>query len=254
MKRQTDNPKQVMSRRRVIYLAGAGTAGLVLASCSSDSDESRAGSTGPTGTSASSDAPEASGTTPDCVLTPEEIEGPFYTDVNLVRRDITDGRPGSPLEMRITVVDADTCAPISDATVDIWHADAGGLYSAFTGQGDDADIDTSSESFLRGVQATDGAGLATFNTIYPGWYGGRTTHIHTKVHFADQTRVTTQLYFPDETTNKVYDAGPAYQERGGKDTSNDDDDFGASDPSLQMTLEQAADGHIATHIIGIRRN
>ena len=242
MKQDTDSQKQLMTRRRAIYLAGAGTAGLVLASCGGDSEGGQSESASP------------SGSDPDCVLTPEEIEGPFYTDVNLVRRDITDGRPGSPLEMRITVIDADSCAPITDATVDIWHADAGGLYSAFTGQGDDADIDTTAESFLRGVQATDGAGLATFDTIYPGWYMGRTTHVHAKVHFADQTRVTTQLYFPDTVSDAVYAGGAAYLDRGGKDTSNGDDDFGATDASLQMTLESAGDGHLATHTIGIRRS
>ena len=137
--------------------------------------------------------------------------------------------------------------------VDIWHADAGGLYSAFTEQGDNEDVDTTGQSFLRGVQPTDGNGTATFTTIYPGWYMGRTTHIHLKVHFADSTRVTTQLYFPDDVSEAVYRDHDAYSQRGANDTSNDDDDFSADSSSLRMTVTSAGEGHSASHTIGINR-
>ncbi len=234
--------RQTYSRRRVLYLAGAGTAAAALAACGGDSE------------SDATDTASGDGATPDCVLTPEETEGPFYTDLNLVRRDITDGKPGAPLELRIGVIDAETCAPIPDATVDIWHADAIGLYSAFTGQGDSEDVDTSAQSFLRGVQPTDVDGVATFTTVYPGWYMGRTTHVHVKVHFSDRTRVTTQLYFPDDVTDTVYADNAAYAERGAKDTPNEDDGFGAESTTLQMTLTRADDRHLATHTIGIDRS
>lgn len=237
------------TRRQALSLAGAGTAALALSGCGSDGiGGSEEGST------ASADGASPTGVSPDCVLTPEEIEGPFYTDLNLVRRDITDGKPGSPLELRITVVDSETCAPIPDATVDIWHADAIGLYSAFTGQGDSEDVDTTAESFLRGVQATDSSGTASSKTIYPGWYMGRTTHIHLKAHFADKTKVTTQLYFPDEVTDSVYAAHAAYAERGAKDTPNGDDDFSAGSASLRMKVTEASDGYLAEHTIGISRS
>ena len=235
---------QCLSRRRLLYLAGLGSSGAVLAACGSDALRVVEGSTSSTVVSA---------TTPDCVLTPEEIEGPFYTDLNLVRSDITNGKSGSALDLKVTVVDATTCAPIRDATVDIWHADAFGLYSAFTGQGDSADIDTSAESFLRGVQSTNADGIATFTTIYPGWYSGRTTHVHLKIHFADRTHVTTQLYFPDDVTNTVYSNNDAYAERGPKDTSNYDDGFSAALNSLRMTLSESATGNLATHTIGIEK-
>src|SRR5437899_2184558 len=66
-----------------------------------------------------------------CVLTPEQTEGPYYIPNEALRRNITEGRPGTPLELRAFVVDASTCRPIRNAAVDIWHADASGVYSDF---------------------------------------------------------------------------------------------------------------------------
>lgn len=167
-------------------------------------------------------------------------------------RDISENRPGVPLDLQLRVVDADSCAPIPDATIDVRHADAGGLYSAFSGQGDDANIDNTGQTFLRGTQMTDVDGSVMFSTIYPGWYRGRTTHIHIKVHFDNNTRVTSQLYFPDEVTAAAY-ATDAYRDRGPKDTLNETDDFSAANPALRMSLKEAAGSYLATHTIGIRR-
>src|SRR4051812_29851315 len=98
-----------------------------------------------------------------CILTPELTEGPYYVDGEKVRRNITDGRPGTPLRLRAKVVDASTCKPIKGAAVDIWHGDAGGVYSGF-GAG------ASSRTFMRGIQPTAATGVAVFDTVYPGWY------------------------------------------------------------------------------------
>ena len=97
-----------------------------------------------------------------CVLTPEQTEGPYYIANERVRRNITDGHPGAPLTLRLTVVDATTCRPIKGAAVDVWHADAAGVYSGF-GSG------AGSRTFMRGIQHTDTTGLALFRTVYPGW-------------------------------------------------------------------------------------
>src|SRR5207249_6075801 len=110
-----------------------------------------------------------------CVLTPEQTEGPYYIANEKVRRNITEGQPGAPLVLRLFAVDASTCRPIKGAAVDIWHADAGGVYSGF-GSG------SGNRTFMRGIQKTDAKGLARFRTVYPGWYRGRTVHIHVKVH------------------------------------------------------------------------
>jgi protocatechuate 3,4-dioxygenase beta subunit len=125
-----------------------------------------------------------------CLLAPEMTEGPYYLDDMLIRQDIAEHKAGIPLALTLTVVDAETCVPIPNAAVDIWHCDANGFYSGFVdnspgGQPNDAGyIDDGSDAgaFLRGTQLSDANGNVTFTTIYPGWYGGRATHIHLAVH------------------------------------------------------------------------
>ena len=95
--------------------------------------------------------------------------------------------------LALRVRGGDDCAPLENAIVDIWHCDAGGVYSGFeSGEG---------ERFLRGAQATNEDGIAKFTTIYPGFYQGRTVHIHAKVHLDRQTVLTTQLYFDDAVSD-----------------------------------------------------
>ncbi|TGS57800.1 protocatechuate dioxygenase, partial [Mesorhizobium sp. M1D.F.Ca.ET.183.01.1.1] len=114
-----------------------------------------------------------------CAIMPEVTEGPFYFDPKLERSDITEGRSGIGLAVRLQVVDA-SCRPLVGARVDIWHCDAQGHYSGYPGQGDGQDVDTSGQTFLRGWQKTGEGGVVSFATIYPGWYRGRTVHIHFK--------------------------------------------------------------------------
>jgi len=137
-----------------------------------------------------------------CVLAPEQTEGPYYVDDAAIRRNVTDGKTGAALTLRLTVVNVASCKPIRGAAVEIWHCDAGGVYSGVQG-------DTG--MFLRGVQRTDAKGLAIFRTIYPGWYQGRTVHIHTMVHLGGNVVHTGQLYFPDGLTDVVYRRSPYNQ-------------------------------------------
>jgi protocatechuate 3,4-dioxygenase beta subunit len=148
-----------------------------------------------------------------CVLAPEQTEGPYYVDDAALRRDVREGRPGVVLTLRLTVVNASSCKPIKGAAVEIWHCDAGGVYSATSVQ------DTEDERFLRGVQRTDAKGLAIFKTIYPGWYEGRTVHIHTMVHIGGNVVHTGQLYFSDAVTDAVYTRSP-YKTRPSRTTRN----------------------------------
>jgi protocatechuate 3,4-dioxygenase beta subunit len=204
---------------------------------------------------------------PGCMLTSQQEEGPYYVDDEVLRRDVTEGRPGLPLQLRIAIVDSRTCAPLKDAAVDIWHCDALGVYSGFTSNGGGengfpggppggsparGDMTTGGAPpgapppggrrgpgrsggprgpggpggmggrgrgtalddtrFLRGVQLTDARGAAEFVTIYPGWYQGRTIHIHLKVHVGGTAAAkysgghvahTGQLFLPEDITADV---------------------------------------------------
>jgi protocatechuate 3,4-dioxygenase beta subunit len=189
----------------------------------------------------------ASGTV-RCVLAPEQTEGPFYIENEKVRRNITDGRRGVPLTLRATVVDASTCKPIKGAAVDIWHCDAGGVYSGF-GQG------ASSRTFLRGMQRTNLNGLAILKTIYPGWYQGRTVHIHVKVHVGGNVVHTGQLYFPDTVTDKVYRKAP-YRSRPGRTTRNANDFVFANGGrnSMVSVRSDGSGGYVAAITMGVVRS
>jgi len=182
-----------------------------------------------------------------CVLTPELTEGPYYIANEKLRRNITDGRSGTPLALRARVVDASTCKPIKRAAVDIWHADAGGIYSGF-GQG------SGNRTFMRGIQRTDAHGLAVFQTVYPGWYTGRTVHIHVKVHLGGNVVHTGQLYFPEAVTDAVYARAP-YSARPNRDTRNADDAIFRNGGSKSMlALKAAAAGYVATITMGVNRS
>src|SRR3954451_24855933 len=150
-----------------------------------------------------------------CVLTPELTEGPYYIAGEKLRRDIRDGHPGTVLTLRLRVVNASTCTPIRGAAVDIWHADAAGNYSGFGAGG-------RSRTFMRGIQKTDARGIATFRTIYPGWYQGRSVHIHVKVHVRGNVVHTGQLFFSDTLTDRVYRNVP-YSRRPSRTTRNASD-------------------------------
>lgn len=158
-----------------------------------------------------------------CVLLPQAVEGPYYFDPKMVRSDITEGRPGAPLTLVLRVIEHGLCAPISNARVDVWHADASGVYSGYAGQGDARDVTTKGQTYLRGTQMTDADGRVTFNSVYPGWYPGRTPHIHVKVFLDEQTVLTGQIYFPDEMSARIYRQRAPYNARPVADTANTTD-------------------------------
>jgi protocatechuate 3,4-dioxygenase beta subunit len=196
---------------------------------------------------------EASGSGPagvasgqiSCVLTPELTEGPYYIPNERVRRDITEGKPGTPLTLRLTVLDASTCRAVRNAAVDIWHCDALGVYSGVAGN---------SGTFLRGIQRTNARGVATFKTIYPGWYMGRAVHIHVKVHIGGNVVHTGQLFFNDTLTDTVYNAAP-YNQRGPRDVRDSADSIyrnGGNKSLLKMTRSGA--GYIGTVTMGVHRS
>jgi protocatechuate 3,4-dioxygenase beta subunit len=159
-----------------------------------------------------------------CVLTPEVTEGPYWIDNKLTRYDVREGRPGLPLVLRFAIVNAKTCKPIRNADVEIWHADASGEYSGFDsgssggGPGFGGGPQTKTR-YLRGHQRSDARGYASFLTVFPGWYRGRTPHVHMKVHVGSADRVvhTGQVFFNEAIEASVYRSG-AYASRGQPDT------------------------------------
>ena len=181
-----------------------------------------------------------------CVLTPEQTEGPYYIPNERVRRNITEGRPGAPLELRLRVVDASTCKPIKGAAVDVWHADALGVYSGF-GSG------AGNRTFMRGIQRTDANGLARFRTVYPGWYRGRTVHIHVKVHIGGNVVHTGQVYFPDSWTDRVFRRRP-YSRRPNRDTRNATDlVFRNGGRRSLLSLRKSAGLYVGAITMGVHR-
>ena len=163
-----------------------------------------------------------------CVVRPQETEGPYFVDELLNRSDIrvdpSDGimRPGTQLNLTINVnqIDNGCCTPITGATVDIWHCDAGGTYS------DRAEMNSVGKKYLRGYQVSDTIGKVKFTTVYPGWYQGRTVHLHFKVRVYTGTQktyeFTSQLFFDDALTDQIFQAAP-YLAKGIRDTRNSND-------------------------------
>ena len=183
-----------------------------------------------------------------CVLAPEQTEGPYYLDDHKIRRNIRDGRPGVPLALRLTVVDVSTCKPIKGAAVDIWHCDAGGVYSGTSVQ------ETERARFLRGIQRTDAKGLALFNTIYPGWYVGRTVHVHVTVHIGGNVVHTGQLYFPDTLTDAVFKRRP-YSRRRNRSTRNAADSiYRNGGRRSTLALRRSGTGYAGSIVMGVQRS
>lgn len=235
--------------RRVVIAAGAAT---LLAACSdTERGASRADgsltTTAPSMTGSATTAPTTTAPAAPpvaCALSPELTAGPYYLDGALARADITEGRPGTPLRFRVKVLALPDCAPLAGAAVDIWHCDAGGEYSGFYGNSLAATAaqGRNDKRFLRGVQVTNAAGVATFTTIFPGWYEGRTVHIHLKVieggslgstYSGGHVAHVGQAFFDETLTATLLEAEP-YAAHTGTRTTNDEDSI----------YRQAGDGAI----------
>lgn len=205
---------RVLSRREALGLLGAGGAALLAV-------PGRA-----------VNAPARTLRLPACVVRPRQSAGPYFVDTMLERSDIrsdpTDGsvRDGSPLSLgfKVSRIGADGCVPLPGALVDVWQCDGLGIYS---GVEDIAGLfDTTGKQFLRGHQVTDDAGTARFTTIFPGWYAGRTAHIHFMIRSNPSGErgheFVSQLYFDDGLADRVYENLP-YSERAGSRQRNADD-------------------------------
>ncbi len=186
--------------------------------------------------------------TPACVLTPATDEGPYFVDERLLRSDIRNDPPDGPMQdgallsLSLEVVDVDDrCNPVTGAHVDIWHCNADGVYS------DEAAEGTLGQKFLRGCQRTDEQGWVTFTTIVPGWYAGRSVHIHFKIRlFSEQHQtheLTSQLFFSDALIRDIHTSRDPYRSRGVPELTNEDDPiFGDDGWKLVLPVVAEDDG------------
>ncbi len=196
-----------------------------------------------------------------CLVSPQQTEGPYFVDEKLNRSDIrvdpvsNSVSQGLPLRLvlRVQRVTSNTCKPLPGATVDIWHCDAIGIYSDVQ-DGPGGFGDTRGKKFLRGYQVTNAEGQVEFLTIYPGWYPGRTVHIHFKIRTEPGSEVgyefTSQLFFDETITDQVH-SQPPYANKGRRDTTNSRDGIyrrGGKDLMLQLSKE--ADSYRAQYDVG----
>jgi Dioxygenase len=110
-----------------------------------------------------------------CMLQPDVTQGPYYVNGELIRENVAEGQGGIPLFLQMQFVDTSTCEPIPNMWVDLWHCNATGVYSGVVANGNGNSNDTSNldATFLRGINLTNSAGVAHFQTIFPGHYLGK---------------------------------------------------------------------------------
>jgi len=235
-----------ISRRQAIGLLAVAGAGVMLG-CGGGTKTSTATTTTATATSNTS-----------CTVTPEGEEGPYFVDdsaTGFARSDIrsnldgTNTQSGIPLTLSIYAYDSEnSCAAMANVQIDIWHCNGSGIYSA-----EDVE-DTTGETWLRGYQITDANGLASFKTIVPGWYAGRTTHIHLRLRSTyDSTTTggtnTTQLFFLQDVIDTINTTISPYSAEGTNPTTNASDHVysGETDGANLLTLSgDNTNGYTAT--------
>jgi protocatechuate 3,4-dioxygenase beta subunit len=214
-----------------------------------------------------------------CIVTPAMTDGPFFVDEKLNRSNLITGETDAavasavPLQLVMGVYEVNgmTCTPLSGVQVDIWQANAVGVYSDIA-PGVIQSVDTTGKQFLRGYQVTDEQGSVRFETIYPGWYMSRTIHIHFKLRMihasgGGASEFTSQMFF-DEAINAMVLAKPPYSNRSDtRSVFNDDDHIyngtamngqqppaGTTPPGKQIipVLVENATGYTATLKIGVQ--
>lgn len=247
---------RILSRREVLALLGTAGAGMLAVRAAAQSGSPARTAQGiPAGSLGGSIA------LPACVVRPAQTEGPYFVDEMLNRSDIRvdpstgAASDGALLEfaVRVSRVGNGSCAPLAGAMVDIWQCDALGVYSDVKDM--NGFFDTKGQKFLRGFQRTDASGMARFATIYPGWYQGRTTHIHFKVRVdgagASAREFTSQLYFDDSQSDEVFARAPYATNKQRRVRNSGDGIFRSGGRDLLLAVEKKGAGYAGTFDLGL---
>ncbi len=259
-----------------------------LVACGSGSDSTETTSTGTdssTGSSSSSGGSSSGGTTttwakggtssmtanfPDdslfalgsactLALTKNLTEGPCYFTADTLD-DISEAQGGLPMQLCLRVIDA-SCNPLSGLEVEVWHCDVEGVYSGNTSGSADTSGFSSSfctgndsaalrSKWFRGTQITDSNGRVNFKSCFPGWYSGRTIHIHFRVRNNNNDEVVSQFCFPDAFTAEICTTHSEYASRGIQDTTlsaGRDTVFGSSYNEFLFDYQQNSDGSLLAY-------
>ncbi|MBL7953253.1 MAG: T9SS type A sorting domain-containing protein [Flavobacteriales bacterium] len=156
----------------------------------------------------------AAGSEGGCALVPSETAGPYPLDLSgnntYFRTDIREEQAGVDHRVRLRILGNANCLPMVNCRVDIWHCNVGGYYSGYTTSAHEGSQNHVSERFLRGIQMTDANGEVEFLTKFPGWYPGRTCHIHFQVYLNSMLQVTSQLCYPTAAKNALLTSEEPY--------------------------------------------
>lgn len=256
------DPQRPLSRRaflRTARLAGLGAFGALLAprwlaGCAGPAPSSAPAAVGAAGAWATGGTAAMKAVYPDpfltqaageaCVVTPAMTLGPCHA-ASPTRKDVSEGLAGLPVRLALRVVKAGSCEPVANAGVEIWHTNPAGVYSAFArgSMCNPSDADAGSKAFCRGVQVSDANGRVDFDTVFPGWYPGRTIHIHVTVRVDGKEYVTSQLFFEDAFTDAILASHPDYRGRPARTTTNANDGIArGGGANTVVSTQQLADG------------
>lgn len=179
----------------------------------------------------------------DCVLIPSEQAGPFPLDLTentfFFRQNIIEDRGGTPFKIRMKIQDVDTCEPMENIRVNIWHCDKDGNYSGYNSE--------TGKTYLRGYQITDMNGDVEFTTIFPGWYPGRICHIHFQVFVNSAYSAVSQFTFDLEGRDKIYEENPTVYTKGKDPLSYNQDGIFKDGYQYQLAIiEMDEDGNYSS--------
>ncbi|KAF6752839.1 Intradiol ring-cleavage dioxygenase [Ephemerocybe angulata] len=197
-----------------------------------------------------------------CVLHPETVEGPYYIRNELVRSDLREDQAGATLFLDIGVIDIDTCEPIPNAFVELWNANSTGSYGGYHGANGSPDA-VHTETFLRGGYFTNDDGVVEITTLFPGFYQGRTAHIHTMIHSnwagrpngtlvsdAGSVNHIGQFFFDEAWNDKVFDTVPYNTNAQNRTLNSEDGILQAAGPNAFVDISYAEGEDLSAGLVG----